>query len=140
LKEVALRDQVIDRAELEANAPDLAKLDSVANAFIPPTVPPAAPAKKGKKGKPTAPPAPSRTFAITSGSGIFTFKVRRDPNIVTGSPINALIGQGELKVPSVSTAGLEITELTIPLWMNRGVIRTVYGDKPEGKNTAPPAK
>ncbi len=113
-------------AEAEADAPDLAKVDALLAAFQPPAVPVV------KKGKKVTPPADSSSpMQITSGSAKVTVNVSGVGKVADGD--------GLVTVDSVSTNGLDIKNLLIPVTLKGGVLRTVYKDKPEGQNKAAPA-
>ncbi|HEX3355709.1 MAG TPA: hypothetical protein VHS31_01915 [Tepidisphaeraceae bacterium] len=113
-------------AVAEADAPDLAKVDALLAAFQPP------PAPVVKKGKKVTPPADAGSpMQITSGSAKLTLNASGVGKVADGD--------GLIEVASVSTNGMDIKNLLIPVILKGGVLRTVYKDKPEGQNKAPPA-
>jgi hypothetical protein len=144
LKDAQVKDKALEKAQLVLNASDLAKLNAVAVAFLPPSAPTTAPApvetKKSKKNKapPPAQPPPSSPIQVTAGSATLTINAARDPSGAPGS-IAGISADGLLTIPSATVSGMEIGNLLVPVTMQKGVVRTVYKDKPEGKNKADPA-
>ena len=141
---ISLKNKTLDKAQLVASAPDLAKLDAIAMAFSPPPAAAPAPAKgKGKKGasespsSPTPSPEASSPIQVTAGSATLSLNISSDPSAPPGS-FDSFAGDGLISVPSATVSGMEITKLDIPVTMQKSVFRTVYKDKPEGQNTAPP--
>ena len=58
------------------------------------------------------------------------------------APADSLAGlsaDGSIEVPAASVSGMDISKLVIPMTMQKGILHTVYKDKPDGQNTAPPA-
>jgi hypothetical protein len=53
--------------------------------------------------------------------------------------IKTLTASGAFAVDSLSTQGITLTKFEEPISLKNGILRTVYGDQPEGKNAPKPA-
>jgi hypothetical protein len=93
--------------------------------------------------KPLLPPSQQQTLAdlVISGKEQRTFKL--SGSLPTDKPFNqavsSLVGGGYFTIDSLSTHGIEITHLDLPVFLKDGVARTVYPDQPDGSNAPQPA-
>ncbi len=124
VNDVPLRRQIPDddRVQIQANY-DLAKLWSIVKPLL-------SPSQQQSLADLTVTGQQQRTFTI-SGS------------YPADKPFNQAIAMinvgGYVTVDSLSTQGITIQNLDLPLYLSGGVLRTVYPDQPEGSNAPKPA-
>ncbi|MGD0462906.1 MAG: hypothetical protein ABSB74_10500 [Tepidisphaeraceae bacterium] len=124
VNDLPLRRQIPDddRVQIQANY-DLAKLWSIVKPLL-------SPSQQQSLADLTVTGQQKRTFTI-SGS------------YPADKPFNQAIAMinvgGYLTVDSLSTQGITIQNLDVPLYMTGGVLKTVYPDQPNGQNAPKPA-
>jgi hypothetical protein len=93
--------------------------------------------------KPLLPPSQQQSLAdlTVSGKQQRTFTI--SGSYPADKPFNQAVAMinvgGYLTVDSLSTQGITIQNLDVPLHLTGGVLRTVYPDQPEGQNAPKPA-
>jgi hypothetical protein len=124
VNDVPLRRQIAgdDPVQIQANY-DLAKLWSIV--------------------KPLLSPSQQQTLADLTVTGQQQRKFTISGSYPADKPFNQAIAMinvgGYLTVDSLSTQGITIQNLDLPLYLSGGVLRTVYPDQPEGSNAPKPA-
>jgi hypothetical protein len=88
--------------------------------------------------KPLMPPSQQQSLAdlVITGKQQRTFKL--SGSLPTDKPFNqavaSLVGGGYFTIDTLSTHGIDIAHLDLPIFIKDGVVRTVYPDQPEGSN------
>jgi hypothetical protein len=88
--------------------------------------------------KPLLPPSQQQTLAdlVITGKAQRTFKI--SGSLPTDKPFNqavvSLTAGGYFTIDTLSTHGIDIAHLDLPVLVKDGVARTVYPDQPEGAN------
>jgi hypothetical protein len=124
INDVPLKRQIADddHVKIQANY-DLAKLWSIVKPML-------SPSQQQQLADLTVTGHQQRTFTI-SGS------------YPADKPFNQAVAMinvgGYVTVDSLSTSGIAIQNLDLPLYLTGGVMRTVYPDQPEGQNAPKPA-
>ena len=93
--------------------------------------------------KPMLSASQQQTFADLTISGKesrgFTVTGSLPADIPFGQAVTLLRADGYLTVDSLSTQGITVANFNLPIDLNKGILRTIFADKPEGSNTAQPA-
>lgn len=93
--------------------------------------------------KPMLSPSQQQTFADLTIGGqqerTFTVSGSYPADQPFNRAIVSLNAGGYLTVDSLSTQGITVNNLDVPFTLSQGILRTVYPDRPDGSNVAPPA-
>jgi hypothetical protein len=93
--------------------------------------------------KPLLSPSSQQTFSDLTISGkqerTITVSGSCPGDLPFGQAVTLLNAGGYLTVDSLSTQGITLSNWDVPFFLSKGILRTVYPDKPDGSNVAAPA-